>query len=222
MDLAEASKKTPCPLRPEVKRKQTLIRKAVELYKAGAPISVITTSTGLSDSEVNKIVDAIHLSKEELALRNELLSTYTQNVQAQITQRQERRSQIELEIVEAMGDKFKGMMNNGFAKVAQFMKDEEITSIKEVPVHLSIMERSHKLWEAFNTAIEKRDLNMLTSVIQQFELEQTETITQMGLQEGPITLNKDGTRPEIKEESAARTITLKLKKKGEKPETDVK
>ena len=84
------------------------------------------------------------------------------------------------------------------------------------------MERSHGLWERFNEAIAKRDMDLLASVIKQFELEQTETITQMGLQGGPIALNKDGTRPEIKENSASRTITLKLKKKGDKPEEDVK
>lgn len=223
MDLAEALNPESLPATPaEVKHRNTLVRKAVELFKAGAPVSVISTATGLTDSEINKIVDAVQLSKEELAMRNELLTTYTRNTQARIAERQKRRSEIELEIVESMGDKFKDMMQGGIAKVAAFMQEEEITSLKQVPVHLSIMERSQGLWERLNTAIEKRDLNLMTKVMQQFELEQTETVTQLGLHDGPIPLDKDGKRPEIKEESAARIITLKLKKKGEKPEDDEK
>ena len=84
------------------------------------------------------------------------------------------------------------------------------------------MERSQGLWEKFKEAMAKGDMDLLSQVIQQFELEQTEIVTQMGLQGGPVTLNKDGTRPELEEGSAARTITLKLKKKGEKPEADEK
>jgi hypothetical protein len=167
-------------------------------------------------------VDQVQLSREELAIRNQLLNSYTQNTQARILQRQEARTKIELDIVENMSEQYKGLMNSGFKKVASFMADADIESIKDVPLFLSIMERSHGLWERFNEAIAKRDMDLLASVIKQFELEQTETITQMGLQGGPIALNKDGTRPEIKENSASRTITLKLKKKGDKPEEDVK
>lgn len=121
-----------------------------------------------------------------------------------------------------MSSQYKELMNSGFSRVASFMADAEIQSIKDVPLFLSIMERSHGLWEKFNEAIAKRDMDLLSQVIQQFELEQTEIVTQMGLQGGPVTLNKDGTRPELEEGSAARTITLKLKKKGEKPEADEK
>ena len=191
-------------------------------YKAGAPVSVISEITRLTEDKVNKLVDQVQLSREELAIRNQLLNSYTQNTQARILQRQEARTKIELDIVENMSEQYKGLMNSGFKKVASFMADADIESIKDVPLFLSIMERSHGLWERFNEAIAKRDMDLLASVIKQFELEQTETITQMGLQGGPIALNKDGTRPEIKENSASRTITLKLKKKGDKPEEDVK
>lgn len=199
-----------------------MYRKVLSLYKAGAPVSVISEITGLTEDKVNKLVDQVQLSREELAIRNQLLNSYTQNTQARILQRQEARTKIELDIVENMSEQYKGLMNSGFKKVASFMADADIESIKDVPLFLSIMERSHGLWERFNEAIAKRDMDMLATVIKQFELEQTETITQMGLQGGPIALNKDGTRPEIKENSASRTITLKLKKKGDKPEEDVK
>ena len=198
MDLKSASKNTTAPVVAVYDWQNTLYRKALSLYKAGAPISVISEITGLTKDKVNKLVDQVQLSREELTIRNQLLNSYTQNTQARI------------------------LMNSGFKKVASFMADADIESIKDVPLFLSIMERSHGLWERFNEAIAKRDMDLLASVIKQFELEQTETITQMGLQGGPITLNKDGTRPEIKENSASRTITLKLKKKGDKPEEDVK
>ena len=198
MDLKSASKNTTAPVVADYDWQNTLYRKALSLYKAGAPISVISEITGLTKDKVNKLVDQVQLSREELTIRNQLLNSYTQNTQARI------------------------LMNSGFKKVASFMADADIESIKDVPLFLSIMERSHGLWERFNEAIAKRDMDLLASVIKQFELEQTETITQMGLQGGPITLNKDGTRPEIKENSASRTITLKLKKKGDKPEEDVK
>ena len=219
MDLRAAAKiSTPKPISNE----NTVIRKAIEMYKAGTPVPVISEVTGLPRERVDKIVDSVQLSKEELAIRNELLNTYTQNTQARILQRQEARTKIELDIVESMSSQYKELMNSGFSRVASFMADAEIQSIKDVPLFLSSMERSHGLWEKFNEAIAKRDMDLLSQVIQQFELEQTEIVTQMGLQGGPVTLNKDGTRPELEEGSAARTITLKLKKKGEKPEEDTK
>ena len=222
MDLKSAPKHTTAPGVADYDWQNTLYRKALSLYKAGAPVSVISEITGLTEDKVNKLVDQVQLSREELAIRNQLLNSYTQNTQARILQRQEARTKIELDIVENMSEQYKGLMNSGFKKVASFMADADIESIKDVPLFLSIMERSHGLWERFNEAIAKRDMDLLASVIKQFELEQTETITQMGLQGGPIALNKDGTRPEIKENSASRTITLKLKKKGDKPEEDVK
>ena len=216
MDLRAAAKiAAPKPISNE----NTVIRKAIEMYKAGTPVPVISEVTGLPRERVDKIVDSVQLSKEELAIRNELLNTYTQT---RILQRQEARTKIELDIVESMSSQYKELMNSGFSRVASFMADAEIQSIKDVPLFLSIMERSHGLWEKFNEAIAKRDMDLLSQVIQQFELEQTEIVTQMGLQGGPVTLNKDGTRPELEEGSAARTITLKLKKKGEKPEADEK
>lgn len=222
MDLTSASKNTTAPVTADYDWQNTLYRKALSLYKAGAPVSVISEITGLTEDKVNKLVDQVQLSREELTIRNQLLNSYAQNTQSRILQRQEARTKIELDIVENMSEQYKGLMNSGFKKVASFMADADIESIKDVPLFLSIMERSHGLWERFNEAIAKREMDLLASVIKQFELEQTETITQMGLQGGPIALNKDGTRPEIKENSASRTITLKLKKKGDKPEEDVK
>lgn len=220
MDLKSASQNTIAPATADCNWQNTLYRKVLDMYKAGAPISVISEITGLPKDRINKLVDQVQLSREELTIRNQLLNSYTQNTQARILKRQEARTNIELNIVENMSEQYKDLMNSGFKKVASFMADADISSLKEVPMFLSIMERSHDLWERFNEAIAKRDMDMLATVINQFELEQTETITQMGLQGGPIALNKDGTRPELKEDSASRTITLKLKKKGVKPEED--
>ena len=73
MDLKSASKNTTAPGVADYDWQNTLYRKALSLYKAGAPVSVISEITGLTEDKVNKLVDQVQLSREELAIRNQLL-----------------------------------------------------------------------------------------------------------------------------------------------------
>lgn len=185
------------------------LKRAIKFYRDGLPIEVIENLTRIPKAKLEPLLGEVELTKEELLARKESLSTYASTVQEKIIQRRTKRTEVEAGILETVENDFSSFMKTAFDKLRQSTEYLPISNFKDVSALVGAMGKASEIWEKFNDAVAKRDLNAMQEIMSTMEIEVTNISVQTSVdEEGRIKLNDEGKR-EIDEHSSSRKITLK-------------
>lgn len=185
------------------------LKRAIKFYRDGLPIEVIENLTRIPKAKLEPLLGEVELTKEELLARKESLSTYASTVQEKIIQRRTKRTEVEAGILETVENDFSSFMKTAFDKLRQSTEYLPISNFKDVSALVGAMGKASEIWEKFNDAVAKRDLNAMQEIMSTMEIEVTSISVQTSVdEEGRIKLNDEGKR-EIDEHSSSRKITLK-------------
>lgn len=185
------------------------LKKAIKYFRDGLPIEVIENLTRIPKNKLEPLLAEVELTKEELLARKEALSTYATSVQEKIIQRRTKRTEVEAVILETVENDFSSFMKTAFDKLRQSTEYLPISNFKDVSALVGAMGKASEIWEKFNDAVAKRDLNAMQEIMSTMEIEVTNISVQTSVdEEGRIKLNDEGKR-EIEENSSSRKITLK-------------
>lgn len=185
------------------------LKKAIKYFRDGLPIEVIENLTRIPKNKLEPLLAEVELTKEELLARKEALSTYATSVQEKIIQRRTKRTEVEAVILETVENDFSSFMKVAFERLRQSATHLPINEFKDVAALVNAMGKASDIWEKFNDAVAKRDLNAMQEIMSTMEIEVTNISVQTSVdEEGRIKLNDEGKR-EIEENSSSRKITLK-------------
>lgn len=146
------------------------LKRAIKFYRDGLPIEVIENLTRIPKAKLEPLLGEVELTKEELLARKESLSTYASTVQEKIIQRRTKRTEVEAGILETVENDFSSFMKTAFDKLRQSTEYLPISNFKDVSALVGAMGKASEIWEKFNDAVAKRDLNAMQEIMSTMRL----------------------------------------------------
>lgn len=208
-------------LEPQTEDMMTAKKKAIAQYKDGVPISVIASCTGLTEAQLNAFLEEVELSKEELQVRDSMLATYYKSAQSMAIQRRTQRIDTICTILDKVNSDFSELMVKGMRKIKEFVDDCDPSTYKELANLLSVLKGANELNASMHKALSDNDVELLKQLLNDIEIEQTDTTRQIVMQTevdalGNVILDEEGKRkevPVVEENSVRRKIVVGNPKK---------
>lgn len=204
----------------EAKRNLLLKEKVVAFYKNGAPVSVIQRLTGLSREDVDVYLADVELTPEELRMRDELNMTYLANTTSRVRARRETLSQENESMLNSVSGKINKAVEGGVGSLLFYVQNASVYDGKEAEKMVNVLGKLLDIRQKLHDGLEKADKDVIREVVDNIQIEQTDTTRQLILEEdededeeeGLVLLDRAGKRKKrVEENSVQRKVSVNVR-----------